>query len=352
MKDYYKILGVDRNSSPEEIKRAYRRLAQKYHPDRPGGDEQKFKEINEAYQVLSDPGKRAQYDRFGKTFDSYGFQDFKDQSPFSGFDFDFYNRDIEDIISSMFESFGRYTRPVQRRGSDIEYTQWITLAEAFSGVKKKITYETYITCPACQGKGCDSEGMINCPACNGTGQIKEERQTFFGSFSRIKTCTRCFGTGKIPKHPCPKCGGTGRVKGKRNVEVSIARGVTDGQLIKLAGLGEAGERNAGPGDLYLRVRILPDKRFVRRGDDLYTTKKIKLTDILLQKPIKIKGLGNETITLDIPLGSSFKQRIKIPGQGMPRLHGFGRGCLFIDLELELPKKLSPELKKVLENLEE
>lgn len=358
MKDYYKILGLSKGSSVEEIKKAYRKLAQKYHPDKPGGDEKKFKEINEAYQTLSDSQKKEQYDRFGQVFEG--------GTPFSGFDpssgagsdfgfgkgFGF--EDIGDLFETIFEDLGvRAKRPIYRKGADLEFVQEITLEEAFFGSKKTLVYETYIICSDCQGQGYDKkQGLETCPICQGRGEIREIRQTFFGNFARVKTCSQCQGLGKLPKKTCLKCKGSGRIKDKRELDINIIKGVADNQLIKIRGMGEVGERKTSVGDLYVRLKILPHPIFKRKGDDLYLRKEVNLIDALLEKEIEVKTIDGQKVKIKLPANFSFRERIRISNRGMPRFYSFGYGDLYLEIDLKIPKKLSQKAKKLLQDLEE
>lgn len=379
MKDYYKILGVSETASEGDIKKAYRKLALKYHPDKSGGDDKKFKEINEAYQVLSNQGKRAKYDRFKKTGASFeGFSaadgpasgwDFtRANGPFGGaqggpFDFNFNmggggfaDFDLNDILETFFEGFGgRDKRRTYNRGSDIEIIQEITLEDAFKGVEKKLHFQTFVKCDKCSGVGYDQKaGTEKCSVCAGKGEIKEIKNTFFGSLTQVKTCSRCFGTGNIPKNVCAKCGGTGRVRGEKEAAVKIFPGVNAGQVIKIIGAGEAGEREAGEGDLFVRIKIIPHFHFERRGDDLFVKKEIKLTDFLLalmdEKDIVVQGISGGKIEVKIPADFNLGKPVVIKNEGMPIFNQSGRGNLFIELKIKKPKKLSQKAKKLLEEL--
>lgn len=364
MKDYYKILGVSPDASEEEIKKAYRKLAHKYHPDKPGGDEQKFKEINEAYQVLSNKEKRAQYDKFGKVFDdnvnvgdwanytnfdfsNFDFKDFNWQNNFSDFS------DIFETIFNQFSGVNRKKRPVYKRGADIELVQEITLEDAFFGFKKRISYVTKIACSKCNGLGYDKEkGFEVCNICQGKGEVKEQRRTFFGNFIQIKTCPNCKGEGKIPKKICEFCKGTGRVNGQKEVDLNIAPGVEDGQIIKISGMGEAGERGAQSGDLYVLIKIKKHPVFIRNKQDLYLEKEMKITDVLLEKEFEIINLDKEKIKVKIPSNFNFSEPvIRITKKGMPKFGGFARGDLIIKLKILKPKHLSSKAKKLLEELD-
>ncbi len=362
MKDYYKILGINKNASEDEIKKAFRRLAHKYHPDK-GGDEKKFKEINEAYQVLSNKEKRAQYDRFGRVFEGrpgsdfgFGFGPFDfGQGPFGEVKFDFGGDfgDISDIFDAFFEGLGvRPKRRTYQRGADIQIIQEITLEEAFQGAEKKINYRISVRCEKCGGLGHDPKaGFDKCEVCAGQGEIKETRRSFFGDFVQVKSCDKCFGTGQIPKKICENCRSSGKVMGERAITVEIRPGINDGQIIKIQSAGEAGERGTKEGDLYVRIKIKPHLIFKREGDDLIVKKEVNIIDLLLNKKIEIPTISGNKLKIEIPAGFNLKENLKIPEEGMPHFSGFGRGDLIVELSIKTPKKLSAKIKKILEDLE-
>lgn len=351
MHDYYQILGVSKTASEEEIKKAYRKLAHKYHPDKPGGDEKKFKEINEAYQVLSNREKRAQYDRFGRVFAEGG------GWPPGGMnwgDFGFEDMfDLGDMLENLFVHFGGPRRQTYTQGSDIELMEEITLEEAFRGKKSKIRFGTMVTCGHCDGFGYDKHaGFSKCSLCQGRGEIKEEKRTFFGHFAQVKTCPDCRGRSEIPNKVCEICKGLGRNSGEREVEIEINPGVEDGQIIKVKGAGEAGERESAAGDLYLTVKLKPHEHFTRIKNDLYLTKEVKITDALLGKKIRLKDINGESFSVSVPEDFNFKDKLRVPGRGMP-IFGLGstRGDLYVTFTLKTPKKLSPKTRKLLEELD-
>jgi molecular chaperone DnaJ len=366
-KDFYKILGVQKDASEEEIKKAFRKLAHAHHPDKKGGNEAKFKEVNEAYQVLSNKEKRSQYDQFGQTFENgmpgggagfpggFRWEDFAGAQGGQGFNVNFDGGDFGDIFESIFEQFGGRPRKTYARGGDLEAHEELTLEEAFTGVKRQLKVRTYIPCGTCAGQGYDAEkGLSKCTTCGGQGKVREERRTFFGNFSQVTACPTCEGRGEVPKAPCAACGGKGRVMGTREVEVALAAGVEDGQVVKLAGQGEAGERGAGSGDLYIAVRVKPHKTFERAKADLYMKYETRLTDALLSKEIHLKDIAGEEFAVRIPEGFSVTEKFKVSGRGMPRFGSFGmqsRGDLYILFDLKTPKHLSSKAKKALEELE-
>lgn len=370
MRDYYEILGVPRGSSEDEIKKAYRKLAHQYHPDKSGGNEAKFKEVNEAYQVLSNKEKRAQYDRYGRVppaggWDAQNGAGWPGGTGGFGFGQDGFRwnmnpgdlGDFSDIFETIFGGgFGGRRRSTYTNGSDIETIQEISLEDAFTGAKRSISYKTYVSCSTCKGLGYEkSDGLKECSTCRGKGEIREERKTFFGNFSQVKTCPECHGRGEVPKKPCQACKGRGRVIGTREFTVEIAPGVEDGQIIKVGGMGEAGEYGSAAGDLYLTVRISKHNVFERKKADLFTTKDIRITDVLLGKSIKMKDIGGEAFSLGIPLGFNLKERLKVTGRGMPKLGIFGghssRGDLYVTFNVKTPTSLSAKARKLLEDLD-
>ncbi|HEX4104243.1 MAG TPA: molecular chaperone DnaJ [Candidatus Paceibacterota bacterium] len=378
-KDYYHILGVQKSASDEDIKKAYRKLAHQYHPDKPGGDEKKFKEINEAYQVLSDRVKRAQYDRFG-TADPMGgfgqggggFGGFGQGGQWGGFggtgagggvppnwDFDFGNvgemGDLGDIFETFFEGLGvRPQRKTYQRGADLEVQEEVTLEEAFRGVTRNLKLRTLAQCEKCGGKGAEAgSGFEKCAVCDGRGEVREQRRTFFGNFAQVKTCVKCHGTGEIPKKPCGVCKGAGRVEMERTVRVDILPGVDDGQLIKIKGMGEAGERGMSAGDLYVRVRVKPHHLFERHGADLFVPHELKVVDLLLGKKVEVPTISGGKISVEIPAQFNLKDHFRISNEGMPHFGATfgGRGDLLIRFIIKAPKKPSAKAKKLLEELE-
>ncbi len=365
-KDYYKILGVSRDASEDEIKKAFRKLAHQYHPDKKGGDEKRFKEINEAYQILSNREKKAQYDKFGRVFDGQqGFGGFSAGGGsssgwdfgqgFGGFDFNDFG-DMGDIFEAFFDGMGiRQKRKTYKRGSDIEIVQEITLEESFRGVEKQIKYKTDVKCQRCGGIGHDPKAGTNkCEICDGKGEIKETRNTFFGSFSQIKTCAKCHGIGEIPNKICEVCKGTGRVKGEKEIMLKILSGISDGQMIKVNGGGESGERGAEDGDLFIRVRVKPHDVFQRKGDDLIIKKEISLLDLLLisadNKKLEVRTISGRNINIEIPPDFDLSKPLKVSGEGMPHFNRFGKGDLYIEFKVKTPRKINSKIKKLLDDL--
>ncbi len=363
MKDYYKILGVSKDAPDEEIKKAYRKLAHEYHPDRPGGNEARFKEINEAYQVLSNKEKKAQYDRFGEVPEGaaagYGgawnpFGEGGFSAGFGGFGAqNGFGVDFEDIFEGIFGGSGGQRRRTYTQGSDVELEIQITLEEAFRGVARDIKFKTNVLCDVCGGVGYDrSKGTKKCATCVGKGEVKVERKTFFGNFSQVKLCPDCGGRGEIPNVVCKNCKGEGKVFSSKSVAVDIAPGIEDGQIVKVSGGGEAGSKGGASGDLYIVIRITPHPVFTRKKSDLYVTKDIDLAEALLGKEIGMHDVGGEKFGVVIPTGFSLNEKMKIAKRGMPKFGMGSRGDLYVTFNLKLPKHLSPRAKKMIEELDD
>ncbi|MFW5979798.1 MAG: molecular chaperone DnaJ [Halanaerobiales bacterium] len=348
-KDYYEILGVDRDASQKDIKRAYRKLAKKYHPDMNKEDPQaseKFKEISEAYEILSDPEKRKRYDRYGHSginSDDFNFEDFARQG-FGGFD------DIFDIFFGEGRSGRRSNRP--RRGQDLQYRLEIKFKEAAFGTKKDITIPRTETCQTCNGTGAKPGTEVKtCPKCNGKGQIRVGQRTPFGQFTQTKTCDRCNGTGKIVKTPCPDCNGTGKQRRHRNLTVNIPAGVEDGTRLRMSGEGEAGDHGAPSGDLYIIIKVKPHDIFERKGDDIYCEVPINFVQAALGDEIEVPTLEGK-VKFQIPKGTQPGTTLRLKNKGVPHLNGSGRGDQYIKTKVVIPKTLNNEQKKLLKNFAE
>ncbi|HWO07220.1 MAG TPA: molecular chaperone DnaJ [Candidatus Paceibacterota bacterium] len=354
MKDYYQILGVTRDASEEDIKKAFRSLAHKYHPDKKGGDEQKFKEVSEAYAVLSDKKKRAQYDQFG----AYA-AGAEAQGGFGGFDFSDFARNfqgfegfnaqggIEFDLGDIFGDFFGGSRR-NRRGRDISMDVEIPFRDAVFGTERRVLISKIGLCDTCGGSGAKKgSGTVTCTTCNGKGQIHETRNTFFGTVSTARTCPTCKGRGEVPKEACETCHGEGVLRKQEEVHVVIPAGIEDGEMIRMPGRGEA-LVGAAAGDLYVKVHVKPDKLFSRDGNNLVTALTVKLSDALLGAEYRIQTLDGE-MTLSIPQGVKQGEFIRLRGRGVPSARG-NRGDLFVRIDIEFPKKLSRAAKEAVEKL--
>lgn len=358
-KDYYEILGVPKTATLDEIKKAFRRLAHQHHPDKGGGDEEKFKEANEAYQVLSDEQKRAQYDQFGSAFEGAGagaqgfnWSDFTGGSPFgsstgAGVDFDLGN-----IFGDMF-GFGtaRGRRRTQsREGRDLEISVAIEFMDAVRGTAKRITVEKRILCEKCQGKGSEKKGGTKtCATCDGAGAVEQTQRTFFGTFATRVVCPNCKGEGTVVKDPCSRCKGEGREVKEETIEVKIPAGISDGTTLRLSGKGEAGVRGAIAGDLFVTVTVRSDSRFTRKGDDIYTDAHVALTVVVLGGAIPIATIDG-TVETQIPAGTQPGTVMRLKSKGMPHLGGSGRGDQFVTVKVKIPTHLSKREKELYEQL--
>lgn len=337
MRDYYAVLGVDRTASQEEIKRAFRRLAREYHPDVQKDDPQageRFKEINEAYQALGDPERRAQYDRFG-TVPPLG-TDLRD----SGFG------PFEDIFDMFFGGRARGSRDAPEPGADLRYDLALTLEEAAAGVEKTIEIERADTCPSCFGTGAERGSAPEpCQTCGGAGEVRYSQRTIFGSFTQIGTCATCGGTGTVIRHPCRPCRGTGRAAVQRTLTVKVPPGVDNGMRLRVAGEGETGTRGGQRGDLYVFVHVRPHPVFERRGRDLFGVLAISIVQAALGDEVEVPTLDGP-LSQAVPAGVQPGTVLTIKGRGMPDPRG-GRGDLHLRLDVRVPTSLTAEERKVL-----
>ena len=355
-KDYYKTLNVDRNASKDDIKKAFHKLAHQYHPDKSGGDDKKFKEVNEAYQVLSDDQKRSQYDTYGENFSTGGagapgWGDFDFSQ--GGFDFSSMGGfgDLNDIFSDFFggarsTSSGQGRRT--KRGRDISTEIDIPFIDSIFGTEKNLLITKTSVCETCKGSGGKFRTkMKKCPTCNGQGQIYETKRSFFGSFSQVKTCDTCSGSGEVPEEKCANCKGAGVWKREEEVKIIIPSGINNGEMIRLSGMGEA-IKGGSAGDLYIKINVARHPVFRREGSNLVMDLNVKLSDALLGMEHKIQALDGE-ITVVIPEGISHGEVLRVRGRGVP-LSKSKRGDLLIKLSIKLPNKLSRKSRELIEQL--
>jgi molecular chaperone DnaJ len=351
-KDYYSILGVEKSASKDDIKKAFRKLAHKYHPDKKGGDEARFKEIGEAYAVLGNEKKRAEYDAYGQTFGGAGGGP---QGGFGGFDFSNFSQgfggngqQVEFDFGDIFSDFFGGSRGGQRRGRDISIDVELSFKESVFGVERRVLLNKTGLCDACRGSGAEKgAGMTTCVTCNGTGKVHETKQTMFGAFASTHPCQVCHGTGEVPKAKCGDCAGMGVKKQEEEIPIAVPAGINNGEMIRLTGAGEAIPGGMS-GDLYVKVHVKPDERFKKEGHDLIMPLSIKLTDALLGTSMKIETLDGE-LTLKIPAGISFGERLRIKNKGVPKGAG-SRGDLYVTINIQVPGKLSRAAKKAAQAL--
>ena len=348
--DYYEILGIPRTSDEKEIKKAYRSLARKYHPDvcKEAGAEERFKNINEAYSVLSDAQKRAQYDHLGhESYTSASKGSYSGGGgPGGGFSADFSG--FGDIFDFFGGGFGGQRQPGPRPGSDLLMNLWITLEDAVFGTEREIEVSHSEPCPACEGTGSSTKKRVSCPRCGGSGQLRQMSQSVFGQFVRMATCPDCRGLGKMPETRCPDCRGAGITQVKRKVTVRIPAGIDTGMRLRLEGYGEAGDFGGPNGDLFIEISVRPHDRFARRGDSLETTAEITPAQAVMGSEIEIETIEKKKVVLTIPAGIQHDTALKIPGEGIRRR---GRpGDLLIRVKIRIPKHISPETKELYEKI--
>lgn len=346
-KDYYKILGIAKEVSQDEIKKAYRKLARKYHPDVNKGSkesEEKFKEISEAYEILGDSGKRKQYDQGVSFFGPGGARDFKDFTGSAGGPFSDFGQGFSDLFD-MFTGFGgQRKRTYRERGRGLVAKINLSFNDAYKGVKTRLTVNREVTCPDCKGSGTKpGTSPVMCPDCQGRGVIAQNQ----GFFSLSRTCTRCGGNGTVVENPCPKCGGSGRSKEVEKITVKIPPGVENGSKIRLAGEGEIGYGGGPSGDLYVVTQVAPHSYFKRDHENLLLELPIKFTEVALGSVIKVPTLNQKTVSLKIPAGTKDEQIFRLRGKGFPKLDGFGKGDMLVKVHIAVPKKLTAEEKSLL-----
>lgn len=359
MRDYYKLLEVSRNASPDDIKKAFRKLAHKYHPDKEGGDEKKFKEINEAYQILSDEKRRAEYDRYGRVFENdnggnggggFDFGDWGNFGDFSAQGGSASGWDFGDIFEDFF-GFGAERGTRIKRGRDISIDVELPFEEAIFGATRKVLLTKFSACLACGSTGAEPQSaMKTCAMCAGTGTVRESRQSFLGSITSLRECKVCVGRGTVPEKPCRECRGAGVVKRGEEVQIAIPYGISDGEMIKLSGKGEA-VTGGIPGDVYVKVHVLPHSTFHREGHDLVMDLEVPLSDALLGAERAV-GTLEEKLKVKIPAGIDSREMLRVRGKGVPFSPppGGKRGDLIIRVIVKTPKRLSKKAKELVEEL--
>lgn len=339
--DYYQVLGVERSSSPEEIKRAYRQLARKFHPDvnKDPDAETRFKEITAAYEVLSDAKKRQMYDQFGHAGPSAGGMGAE------GFPFG----DIGDLFESFFGG-GAGGRRGAQRGADLRLRVSLTFQEAVFGVEKEFEIPRWESCLICGGSGAEpGKPPVRCPQCGGSGETRRVQQSIFGQFVNVMACDRCRGEGQIVPHRCQECGGKGRVRRTRQISLSIPAGVDDGTEMRLSGQGEGGDKGGPNGDLYVLLQVQPHPSLQRDGIDLIYNLPINVAQAALGTQVRVATMDGEEV-LDIPAGTQHGRVIRIRDKGVPRLQRSGRGEFRIVVQVEVPQHLTPRQRQLLEEL--
>ncbi|UXR68639.1 MULTISPECIES: molecular chaperone DnaJ [unclassified Staphylococcus] len=346
-RDYYEVLGISKSASKDEIKRAYRKLSKKYHPDinKEEGADEKFKEISEAYEVLSDENKRANYDQFGHAGAQGGFG----QGGFGGQDFSgFGGGGFEDIFSSFFGGAQRQRDPnAPRKGDDLQYTMTVSFEEAIFGTKKEISVRKEVVCHTCDGEGAKpGTKKHTCSYCNGSGHVSVEQNTILGRVRTQQVCPECNGTGQEFDEPCPTCHGKGTEVKTVKLEVTVPEGVDNDQQIRLSGQGSPGENGGPAGDLYVVFRVEPSDKFTREGDDVYYQHTINFAQAALGDEVKIPTLNGQGM-LTIPAGTQSGKQFRLKGKGVKNVHGYGYGDLFINIKVHTPTKLNDRQKELL-----
>ncbi len=352
-RNYYEVLGIAKSASADEIKAAFRKLARQFHPDvnKEAGSDKKFKEINEAYQVLGDPQKKQQYDTYGRVggAGSGGFNQDDIFSNFSGSGFG----DLGDIFESFFGGAGRgqQRRPgAPERGSDLQLEMSISLEEAYFGKDQEVEITHLKACSPCKGSGAEpGTSSKKCEACKGMGQVSHAQRTVFGSFSQVVPCVACSGKGEVITSPCKTCRGAGRHRQNAKINVKIPAGIDNGYRLRITGEGDDGIKGGGRGDVYVFIKVAQDKRFKRQDDDLFILEKMDFVSATLGDEIDI-NLFDENVKVKIPAGTQPNTVLRQKGKGMPRLQGHGRGDLFVELQVEIPTRLSKKQIDLLKEL--
>lgn len=354
-KDLYAILGVSKDATDAEIKKAFRRKARELHPDvnKAPDAEDRFKELNEAYDVLSDANKRAQYDRFGTIPGAAG-------GPTGGYNVDFEDifgggfGGMGDIFSSFFGGAAGGRATVRKEGRDMGVGLRLTLEEVAAGAKKEIVYDRLAPCEVCNGSGKAEGGKeIDCPDCHGRGRVVTVQHTFLGDMQTASTCSTCGGTGKVIDKPCEECEGQGRIPDRQHVTVEVPAGIREGQQLRVTGFGEAGMHGARPGDLIVTCRIQPHEFFEREGDNLHARANVSFIQATLGAEIEIDGIfHDEKVKVRIPEGCQNEQVIRVKGMGMPRLKSTERGDMYVHITVLIPKKVTKKQRELLEKVAE
>lgn len=355
MRDYYEILGIPKNAKKEEIKKAYHKLAHKYHPDKSGGDEQKFKEINEAYQVLADDKKRAEYDRYGRVFSdsSRGTNGYENGAGY-GFNFEGFENAFKDFdFSDIFEDFfagGRGSARARRteRGRDVFIDIEISFKEMVFGAERRVVLNKPSLCEVCRGTGADPKSeMRTCEVCKGAGSVKENKRSIFGTIATVSECGKCKGRGKIPDKFCEVCRGEGVLKKSEEIIIKIPPGIDSGEMIKISGKGEA-VANGISGDLYVKIHVQKDSSLVREGYNIIMNLDIPMSEAILGGERVINFLG-ENLKIKIPKGTDSEDILKLKGKGI-FYSGKNRGDLLVKIKVRTPKKLSRKAEQLIEEL--
>lgn len=363
VRDYYEVLGVERTATPEAIKKAYRQLAVKFHPDKNPGDkqaEERFKEVAEAYEVLSDPEKRARYDRFGHApqgFPGGGGGGFEDMHGF----------DLADALRAFMRDFGGAggfgdlfeegggggpRRARERRGNTLELRLPLTLEEIATGTEKHVKVRHMRVCKTCKGTGAkEGTSRITCPKCHGSGQIRQVQRSIFGQLINVTTCDRCHGEGTIVENPCPVCHGEGRVREQSEIVIKVPAGVSSGNFIPLPGMGDAGPRGGPAGDLIAHIEEIEHPLFARDGDDLIVEVPISIGRAALGGKVEVPTLGGGRALVEIPAGSATGKLLRLRGKGLKSLQRSGTGDLLVRVVVAVPAKLSDRAKKLLQDYE-
>ena len=347
-KNYYDILGVDKKATQDDIKKAFRKLAQKHHPDK-GGDEAMFKEITEAYSVLGDDRKRREYDNYGQTFQGGAGPQGFDFSGFGGMHgSQFAEFDLSDLFEGFGDIFGGAGRPRTKRGRDISIDIEVTFKESIMGTKRSVLLTKVGKCDTCDGTGAKKNTeMVTCTACNGQGKVHETRNSPLGSFTSVRTCASCEGQGKMPKEKCATCAGRGVVRKEGEIKIEVPSGIDGGEMIRLPGQGEA-IKGGTPGDLYVKVHVKKHPTFRKEGANLVMDMPVKLTDALLGTTVSVTTIDDKVLDVKVPPMSETQETLRIRGKGVQ--YENGSGDLLIHVSATLPRKLSGKAKKIVEDL--